>query len=173
MLLNILDTFCEDYANLIIFVINIFVLLIMISLFIYIRKSKKHWNKMNDYLGNVTKTVNSIRYGDLTKKIEHLDIPNSSDLTESLNRMIETLHDREVMLTEYQNDLAKQNRILVEIINSLSDGLLIVDENDKIIRASMKISNWFNQEGQDIVGNYLYEYVSVPRKKPTPFLNND
>ena len=173
MLLNILDTFCEDYANLIIFVINIFVLIVMISLFVHVRKTKKHWNKMHDYLGNVTKTVNSVRYGDLTKKIEHLDIPNSSDLTESLNRMIETLHDREIMLTEYQNDLAKQNRILVEIINSLSDGLLIVDENDKILRASMKISNWFDQEGQDIVGNYLYEYISVPRKKPTQFLNND
>ena len=28
---------------------------------------------MNDYLGDITKTVNSVRYGDLTKKINELD----------------------------------------------------------------------------------------------------
>lgn len=128
---------------------------------------------MNDYLGDITKTVNSVRYGDLTKKIQALDIPNASDLTESLNRMIETLHDREVMLTEYHNDLSNQNKILVEIINSLSDGLMVVDENNKILRASARIPEWFNTNGSDVVGNYLSDYMSMARKKPFYLLNND
>ncbi len=48
--------------------------------------------------------------------------------------MIETLHDRETMIVEYQNELAKQNKILEATINSLSDGLVIIDELGKILR---------------------------------------
>ena len=70
MLLNVFDTFCEEYANIIVFCLNILVLVFMVSLYFYIKMSKKKWNKMNDYLGDITKTVNSIRYGDLTKKIK-------------------------------------------------------------------------------------------------------
>ena len=173
MLLNVFDTFCEEYANIIVFCLNILVLIFMVSLYFYIKMSKKKWNKMNDYLGDITKTVNSIRYGDLTKKIKALDIPDSADLTESLNKMIETLHDREIMLTEYHNDLSSQNKILVEILNSLSDGLMIIDENNKILRASERISEWFNAENKEIVGNYLSDFVGIAQKKPAQFLNND
>ena len=90
MFLHILDNFCEDYANIIVFCLNLFVLFSMITVFFYIKISKRKWNRMNDYLGDISKTVNSIRYGDLTKKIETIDIPDSVDLSENINRMIET-----------------------------------------------------------------------------------
>ena len=173
MFLHILDNFCEDYANIIVFCLNLFVLFSMITVFFYIKISKRKWNRMNDYLGDISKTVNSIRYGDLTKKIETIDIPDSVDLSENINRMIETLHDREIMLTEYQNDLSKQNKILVEIINSLSDGLMVIDEHNKILRASERISEWFNVDGTEIVGNYLSDFIGMSRKKPVNHWNND
>lgn len=173
MLLNVFDTFCEEYANIIVFCLNILVLFSMIFLYFHIKISKKKWKQMNSYLGDITKTVDSIRYGDLTKKIEALDHPHSANLTESLNRMIETLHDREIMLTEYHNDLSNQNKILVEIINSLSDGLMVIDENNKILRASDHVAEWFNTENKEIVGNYLSDFISISRKKPVQLLNND
>ena len=74
-------------------IINCFVLIILITLFITARITSKQWLKVNDYLGTITKTINSVRYGDLTKKIDKAELPNSEPLAESLNRMIETLNE--------------------------------------------------------------------------------
>ena len=173
MLLNILDTICEEYGNLIIFILNIFILILLCGAFLYVRNTKKRWSKLNDYLIDVTKTVDSVRYGDLTKKINKMGSEDSKNLTESLNRMIETLHDREIMIDEFQRDLIKQNRILERTLNSLSDGLLVVDEHDKILRVSNVASTWFENENKNIVGKTLHDFIVIPRKKPTQTLNND
>jgi len=173
MLLNFLDTIFEEYINIFIFGLNFFILFVLIALFIYIRDSKKRWNKLNNYLVDVTKAVDSVRYGDLTKKINKLDIEHSENLTESLNRMIESLRDREIMIDEFQKDLIQQNKILETTVNSLSDGLMIVDEFDKIQRASAVVALWFNSEVKNIIGNSWLDYVEFNRKKATPFLSDD
>ena len=173
MLLNFFDTICEEYINIFIFGLNTCILIILVSLMIFVRDSKKRWNKMNNYLVDVTKTVNSVRYGDLTKKINALDIPDSKDLTTSLNRMIETLKDREIMIDEFQRDLLKQNRILEQVLNSLSDGLLIVDDNYVIQRATRRVINWFENGEKSIIGKSLHDFVEIPRRKPVHLLDND
>ena len=173
MLLNILDSICEEYLNIFVFGLNIFILITLVSVFFFVRDTKKRWNKMNDYLGDVTRTVDSVRYGNLTKKINELDIPDSKDLTDSLNRMIETLKDRELMIDEFQKDLMKQNRILEQVLNSLSDGLLIVDENYVIQRATKRVAKWFSVEGKNLPGQSLHDYVEIPRRKPVHLLNGE
>ncbi len=173
MLLNVIDTICEEYANIIIFCSNIFILFILISLLVFVRDRRRRWDKVTDYLGHVTKTVDSVRYGDLTKKINKLDIIDTSDLTESLNRMIETLKDREIMIDEFQNDLIKQNKILERTVNSLSDGLLIVDEKGEIYRANSVITDLFEVEGKSILGQSIYEHIEIPRHKEMTTLKND
>ena len=147
---------------LVIHAINAFVLIILITLFVSTRKTSKSWLKINDYLSYVTKTINSIRYGDLTKKLEKTELPMSEPLAESLNRMIETLHDRENMVAESQTELHRQNKLLEAVINSLSDGLVIIDENFRILRATPKISTWFNVEGPDLIGEFLTDHVGIP-----------
>lgn len=173
MLSKILDIVCNEYAAIIITLLNLFILLVLSSLFIFVRTSKKKWNKLNDYLDDVTKTVNSIRYGNLSKKISKMDIPDIENLTESLNRMIESLHDRETMVVEYQNDLTKQNKFLEAAINSLSDGLIVTDSDGTIFRATMKIAEWFGIDGKKIVGHNMNEFVKIPMSKPVQALNND
>lgn len=142
--------------------INAFVLIILITLFVSTRKTSKSWLKINDYLSYVTKTINSVRYGDLTKKLEKTELPMSEPLAESLNRMIETLHDRENMVAESQTELHRQNKLLEAVINSLSDGLVIIDENFRILRATPKISTWFNVDGPDLIGEFLTDHVGIP-----------
>ena len=164
MFLNVIDTICEDYANIIIFGVNIFILLVLFYQLFFARDNRKRWNKFNHYLVDVTKAVDSVRYGDLTKKIQSLDIPNSENLTESLNRMIETLHDREAMIDEFQRDLIKQNKILERTVNSLSDGLLIIDGNFKIHRANSLITKWFDVKGKSLVGRSLFDYINIENK---------
>ena len=141
------------------YVLNFTLIIIFILLFLITRQTNKRWSKINDYLGTVTNTVNSIRYGDLTQKIEKLEHPTYQNVTDSINRMVETLNDREKMIIEYQGELMRQNRLLESVINSLSDGILIVNENKIILRATPKVSTWFGVKGTHIIGKSIDEYV--------------
>ena len=139
--------------------INLFILVIFISLFFVIRKSDKKLSNVDDYLIKVTQAVNSIRYGNLATKIEKIEHPNYKKLSESINRMVETLNDREKMIIEYQNELTRQNRFLEAVINSLSDGILVIDENNKILRITPQIVKWFGEDGKNLLGKNLLDYI--------------
>lgn len=141
------------------YLINIFIIFIFIALFLVVRKSNRNWSKLDDYLGKVTSTVNSVRYGNLTKKIENVELSNYKNLAESLNRMVETLNDREKMIVEYQNELTRQNKFLESVINSLSDGITIIDEHYKMLRITPNIQHWFNEDGKKLIGQNILDYI--------------
>ena len=170
---EIISCFMEENSMFLIHVLNLFVLLTLIMLFIFTRRTRKRWTKYNDFLGILTNTVNSVRYGDLSKKIEKNDIPSSSQLTESVNRMIESLKDREKMITEYQNELHNQNKFLEAVFNSLSDGLIIYDGDYKILRATTKISEWFDAPVKELYGENIFDYILIPQGKKLEKLKND
>ena len=144
--------------------LNLVVLGILILLFFTARKTGKSWTKINDYLGIITKTINSVRYGDLTKKLENVDLPNSEPLVESLNRMIETLNDRENMIREYQSELTKKNNFLSALLNSLSDGMIVFNDKQVIIDANKNIKKWL--KNTKIIGSRISDYISVSEGKP-------
>ena len=75
--------------------------------------------------------------------------------------MVETLNDREKMIIEYQSELMRQNKLLESVINSLSDGILIINEKFEILRATPKILNWFGIKGKDIIGKNVFEFINV------------
>lgn len=141
------------------YIINICVIIVFICLFFITRKTNKRWSKINDYLGKVTTTVDSIRYGNLSTKIEKIEHPTYQNVTDSINRMVETLNDREKMIIEYQAELMRQNKLLESVINSLSDGILIINEKFDILRATPKILKWFGVKGKDIVGKNVFDFI--------------
>ena len=141
------------------YLINFGIIVVFIILFLITRQMNKRWSKINDYLGTVTNTVNSIRYGDLTTKIEKLEHPTYQNVTDSINRMVETLNDREKMIVEYQGELMRQNKLLESVINSLSDGILIINEHMVILRATPKVTDWFGVKGTTIVGKEISEFL--------------
>lgn len=142
------------------YIINICVILVFVCLFFITRKTNRRWSKINDYLGKVTTTVDSIRYGNLSTKIEKIEHPTYQNVTDSINRMVETLNDREKMIIEYQAELMRQNKLLESVINSLSDGILIINEKFEILRATPKILQWFGiKKGKDIIGKNVFEYL--------------
>lgn len=155
------------------YAINLFIILIFLSLLVIFKKSDKRWSKVNDYLGMVTNTVNSVRYGNLATKIEKLEHPNYQNLSESINRMVETLSDREKMIIEYQNELTRQNNFLESIINSLSEGILIIDEDNKILRATPQIVNWFGKEGKNLLAEDVLDYIQLKNNIECGKLKND
>lgn len=143
------------------YIINIGIIIVFVTLFFITRKTNKRWSKINDYLGTVTNTVNSVRYGNLTTKIEKFEHPTYQNVTDSINRMVETLNDREKMIIEYQAELMRQNKLLESVINSLSDGILIINEHCDILRATPKVSTWFGVKGKNIVGKNIYEFIEL------------
>lgn len=155
------------------YAVNLFIILIFILLYLVIKKTDKKWSKINDYLGMVTNTVNSVRYGNLATKLEKPDHPKYQNLSESINRMVETLNDREKMIIEYQTELTRQNKFLEAIINSLSDGILILDEDYKILRATPKIARWFNEHGNTLMGKNILDYIQVAENIKISKLDSD
>ncbi len=143
------------------YIINIGVIIVFVCLFFIFRKTNKRWSKINDYLGKVTTTVDSIRYGNLSTKIEKVEHPTYQNVTDSINRMVETLNDREKMIIEYQAELMRQNKLLESVINSLSDGILIINEKFDILRATPKILKWFGIKGKDIIGKNVFDFIQL------------
>ena len=141
------------------YIINFSIIIVFLCLFLITKQTNKRWSKINDYLGMVTNTVNSIRYGNLSTKIEKLEHPTYQNVTDSINRMVETLNDREKMIIEYQAELMRQNKLLESVINSLSDGILIVNEHLNILRATPQISTWFGVKGHDVIGKNITDFL--------------
>lgn len=155
------------------YLFNFFIIFILLSLWVIFKKSYKQWSKINDYLGAVTNTVNSIRYGNLATKIGELEHPTYQNLSESINRMVETLNDREKMIIEYQSELTRQNKFLEAVINSLSDGILIVDEHYKILRVTPQIANWFNEDGKKLLTKDVLHYIKSIKNVKVDKLKDD
>ncbi|MBS6602212.1 MAG: hypothetical protein KH301_00455 [Brachyspira sp.] len=154
------------------YLLNLGIIAVFVSLFLITRQTNKRWSKINDYLGMVTNTVNSIRYGNLSTKIEKLEHPTYQNVTDSINRMVETLNDREKMIIEYQAELMRQNKLLESVINSLSDGILIVNEHLHILRATPQISTWFGVKGHDIIGKNILDFLQFPENFNLERLSN-
>src|SRR5574344_110870 len=144
------------------YLLNLSIILIFIILYLITRQTNKRWSKINDYLGKVSSTANSVRYGNLSTKIDDLEHPTYQNVTESINRMVETLKDREKMIVEYQSELMRQNKLLENVINSLSDGILIVNDKFNILRATPKVIDWFGTKGKDLIGKSINDYIQLP-----------
>ena len=154
------------------YILNFGIILVFIILFLITRQTNRRWSKINDYLGMVTNTVNSVRYGNLSTKIDEINHPTYQNVTDSINRMVETLNDREKMIIEYQNELMRQNKLLESVINSLSDGILIINEKHAILRITPQVGEWFGVKGQDIIGKNIFDYIQISDETPIEKLKN-
>lgn len=70
------------------------------------------------------------------------------------------------MIVEYQNELMRQNKLLESVINSLSDGILIINDKHNILRATPQITEWFGTKGQEIIGSNIDDYIQISDDTP-------
>ena len=132
---------------------------------------RKKVKKITDYLGDMDAIANSVRYGNLSVRAESYSYKETGKLTDSINRMIETLNDREKMITEYQSELTKKNNFLGTLLDSLSDGILVCDEKMVILDANANIKKWLNTK--KIEKLKLEDFIIVPEDKDIEELDND
>lgn len=131
--------------------------------FLNFKKDNENNEGWRESLKILTNAVNSIRYGNLTNKIENIPNREFKRVVDSINRMIETLNDREKMIVEYQNEQRHQNEFLKKVVNCLSEGVIIVDENHKILEVTSKIIVWFGQKEKEILEKDLFEFVRIKK----------
>ena len=131
----------------------------------------KELEDLKNYLQAIATTVNSVRYGNLAKKIATDNFPQYTNLSESINRMIETLYDREQMIIESQTELRNQNKFLEASINSLSDGIVIIDKKGIILRASDNIHQWFAND--KLKGQKITNFITILDEVELFDLNNN
>ena len=131
------------------------------------RQTRQDDETWHEALKVLTNTVNSIRYGNLANKIQNIQNNDFKELVESINRMIDTLKDRENMIIEYQNEQKRQNDFLEKIINSLAEGIIVANEDGQIIQISSRITVWLGKKRSDILHKNLMEFVSVKKNFKT------
>lgn len=90
-----------------------FISLITISMKYF--KLKKTFHNHKKALRGIIKTINSVRYGNLFERVNKETFSILPNFSESINRLIETIVDREEMIEEYQKDLNKKIEALKEI----------------------------------------------------------
>ena len=126
--------------------VNIALLAVIHRLHNKIKHTKNTHSNITDYVASIISTINSVRYGNLIARLEKHPDKDLNEVSKCINRMIETLNDREKMIVEYQNELKRKNDLLEAVINSLSDGILILDENNRIIQITNNIKKWFGDK---------------------------
>ena len=142
------------------FKLIILILLIsLIILFFELLKMHKKQRRADEYITQVTNIVNSVRYGNLSSRIKETDEESHQGLTDSINRMIETLNDREKMILEYQSEMQRRNQLLESVIKSLSDGILIINEKAEILNATPLIEVWFGEK--ELIGKNVYDFIEL------------
>ena len=154
------------------YAINLFIIFIFLMLLIVSKQTTKRWTKMNDYLGVVNETLNSVRYGDLGKKIKRINPESYETLTDSINNLIDSLKEKEEEVTKQQAELIHQNKFLEAILNSLSDGLIIIDSKYRILRATPKVFQWFGAKGKALIRKNILDYIEILDNTPVEKLEN-
>ena len=110
----------------------LFILLLFVIVILAIRYYKcisyeRKLKTLIDSVSDINNIITSVRYGNLSARVEQSTLDEMKHLSESVNRMIETLNDREQMIVEYQSELTQQYKFLASLLNSLSDGILVLD----------------------------------------------
>ncbi len=154
------------------YVFNLIVIFILILLFIVVRSTNRQWQKTDLFIEDAANIVESIRSGNLSKKIGKIDSTSSEALADSINQLIDTLKETEEKVKEQQAELMKQNRFLESVLNALSDGLIIVDKNSNILKVTPKISNWFGQNNKKLLGKNVLEFIEPTQPVSIESLHN-
>ena len=107
--------------------------LILIGVIFSIKKE----NKALKYdISKIILATKRVRYGDINIKLEKL---NNSELQTTINRLFETIHDRELMIKEYQATLSKKNLSLEEIIKQEKEIRKLKEDITATLTHDMKV----------------------------------
>ena len=132
---------------------------------------RKKYENITEFFTDVDTVVNSVRYGNLSVRTEAISHKEAKKLSKSINRMIETLNDREQMITEYQAELTKKNIFLETLLNALSEGIIVCDEEFNIVDINSNMKKWAPKI--KLQESTVKDFIVSAQDKKIEELNND
>lgn len=99
--------------------VSIFLCLVLVVWIVFLtikyKKLKNSFRRHKKALRSIARTINSIRYGNIYNVLDSFAVSVLPNFSESMNRMIEAIVDREDMIKEYQKELNEQIEAQKEI----------------------------------------------------------
>ena len=115
----------------------IIILIIFIVIFsILLYKVLKKYKRLKKDALKISQTLRRARYGDINVRVNGFYL---KELENSLNRLLETINDRELMIKEYQSALSKKNLSLEEILKQEKQLQLFKEEFAATLTHDMKV----------------------------------
>lgn len=95
-----------------------FIFLISTCVFVFLwYRLKRQKRQFINFLNKISITVQEVRYGNFSHRLNTEQIKETKKLSETINKMIESLYDRELMIKAYQAELETQTQDLSEMLN--------------------------------------------------------
>ena len=111
----------------------IFIIISCIIKIIYLKRRNK---KLNSDTVKIILALKRARYGDINVRVGEL---NMQELEKSVNKLLEAMYDREMMIKEYQSALSKKNLSLEEVIKQEKELQLLKEEFTATLTHDMKV----------------------------------
>ena len=96
----------------------------------------KKYRRLNLDVARIAIAMKRVRYGDFNVRIDKL---NNKNLETTINRLIETMYDREMMIKEYQATLSKKNLSLEEVLKQEKQLQLFKEEFAATLTHDMQV----------------------------------
>lgn len=116
-------------------IIFLLILLIIVLGILYFMLLKKYQKTKKD-VSKIYLAIKRLRYGNIHIRVENL---NDETLENAVNRLFETIADREMMIKEYQNTLSKKNLSLEEIIKKEQEMKQVKEDFTATLTHDMKV----------------------------------
>jgi len=103
------------------YIFSIILLANLIFLLFLYRKERKKNTTLTKFLNRISITAQEVRYGNLSRRLRSALTADTRLIAENINRMIEALSDRELMIKAYQSELEEQKNELQELVKFQRD----------------------------------------------------
>ena len=97
---------------------------------------QKKYKKLNLDVARIAIAIKRVRYGDFNVRLDNL---NNKNLQSTINSLIESMYDREMMIKEYQATLSNKNLSLEEILKQEKQLQMFKEEFAATLTHDMKV----------------------------------
>ncbi len=132
-------------------------------------------NKLIKTIGKIAKDV---RYGNFSSRIDIKKFSENQEIIEDINKMLESIEDRENMIKEYQNFLKQKSLSFANIFNNMREGILTLSEDYRILQINFICAKRLNISPNKLINKNIfdvlkkYKITNYPNSENTISLKN-
>lgn len=115
--------------------------------------------KLVTSIHKIAKVVQHVTYGNLNKRVSIKKGELTEELATNINLMIDALQERENGLRICQIESHEQKEHFEAIFNSITDAIITVSKNCKIIKANPTFCIWLGLTEQELENKYLPDFL--------------